>query len=161
LLEGAAERRFSGWTGGDRGTDGTFPATSWASKAECFLPAAPASREWSKQVTDGQTFTFDDPATPGVDDGYAYASGGRLTKMFYPSGRPVSYQYDIAGRPKSAGGYVTSLNYAAHGAPEHIVPGNGVEETTALSCSARTLGPGSRAMTSLPGRAATARGTTR
>jgi hypothetical protein len=32
--------------------------------------------KWSKQVTkwqtDEQTFTFDDPATPGVDDGYAY-----------------------------------------------------------------------------------------
>lgn len=123
----------AGTIGGAGGQTERSPATSWASKAECFLPAAPASRKWSKQVTDEQTFTFDDPATPGVDDGYAYDSGGKLTKMFYPSGRPVSYEYDNAGRPKSAGGYVTSLSYTAHGAPERIVPGNGVEETTAIS----------------------------
>ena len=85
---------------------------------------------WSQQVTNGQNYVFQ--ANPAAD-GYQYDSGGRLTDLWYPTGRHLTYGYDGAMRPDLVGGYVTSVTYMPSGAPLQMVLANGVAENTSYN----------------------------
>ncbi len=82
--------------------------------------------KWSQQTTGGSSYTFQQ-ASGTPNDGYLY-SQGRLTDIYYPSGRHVSYGYDAAGRVNTVGGYVTGVQYDPSGPPSQITFGNGVVE---------------------------------
>jgi YD repeat-containing protein len=60
---------------------------------------------------------------------YAYNLGGGIVSERYPSGRTVTYGYDDAGRPQSAGGgatpYASAMTYTQFGALESMTLGNG------------------------------------
>jgi RHS repeat-associated protein len=60
---------------------------------------------------------------------YHYKPAGP-DSMTYPSGRTVSFGLSGAGRVASVGGYVSTVNYAAHGAVSSLSLSNGVTETT-------------------------------
>ncbi len=69
---------------------------------------------------------------------YAY-NHVAMSSMTYPSGRTVSYQFDRAGRVRTATGvkggvttnYVTGIDYAAHGAVEEMALANGARKERA------------------------------
>jgi RHS repeat-associated protein len=91
---------------------------------------------WSRQTTGGISYAFEtDPATHG--DGYTYFEG-RLTGLYYPSGRYVPYSYDSAGRASAVGGYVTSILYDPSGQPLQTTLGNGVVETRTIDTRLQT-----------------------
>ena len=78
----------------------------------------------SQQVPSGQS--------SGYIFGYGYDLAGAMTSMTYPSGRTLSLTYDAAGQASSAVGYVTNLQYAAHGGLKQMTLATGnslVEET--------------------------------
>ena len=59
----------------------------------------------------------------GLVVGYSYAAGGKINRIAYPSGRIVSYVYDVAGRVVSVSGdAVNLLNSATY---EPFGPANG------------------------------------
>ncbi|MGJ5817974.1 RHS repeat domain-containing protein [Paludibaculum fermentans] len=82
--------------------------------------------KWSQQTTGGSSYAFQQ-ASGTPNDGYLY-SQGRLTDIYYPSGRHVSYGYDAAGRVNTVGGFVTGVQYDPSGPPSQITLGNGVVE---------------------------------
>jgi len=63
---------------------------------------------------------------------YTYDEAG-LSAVKYPSGRTISYDFDLAGRVKSVTGnlaaatktYISGIDYAAHGAIEEMTYGGG------------------------------------
>jgi YD repeat-containing protein len=112
--------------------------TTWTISSTEYKHQALGLVKWSKQVTGGQEYTFDNPTNPG--EGYVYDNGGRLTAMWYPSGRKVTYEYDGAGRVNVVGGQLgtntlqytsasNKISYAPHGAPVSVTFGNGLQET--------------------------------
>jgi RHS repeat-associated protein len=86
---------------------------------------------WSRQTTGAVGYAFEANSETHTD-GYLYTQG-RLTDVYYPSGRHVSYGYDAAGRINGVGGYVTGVLYAPSGAPSQVTLGNNVIETTVLN----------------------------
>lgn len=79
----------------------------------------------SKQVTDGQTFTFPD---------YSYDLSGNLVSQTYPSGRVVTTQTDDIGRlsrvmssrlGQESKTYLSDLSYTAFGSVSRARLGNG------------------------------------
>jgi RHS repeat-associated protein len=85
----------------------------------------------SSQTTDTVTFPF----------AYQYNRAGGLTQLTYPSGRLVNYAFDGVGREKSltgtvnnmATGFISNIQYAAHGEISSLQLANGLWETTNFS----------------------------
>jgi len=81
----------------------------------------------SSQTTGGNTYTF----------GYGYNLANAMTGMTLPSGRAVSWTYDIANRTTSAGWtppggstepYASAVQYASQGDISQFTLGNGLVE---------------------------------
>lgn len=85
----------------------------------------------SAQATAGQTYVF----------GYMHSLAGSLLTETYPSGRVVTNSYDAANRALSVAGktgsststYVSSIQYAPHGAVQSEQLGNGLYEKTGFN----------------------------
>ncbi len=95
---------------------------------------------WSKPSTVGTDYAFDDSSTIDLD-GYFYNAAGKLTRMWYPSGRSANYEYDAVGRPKAVKGfyngngydYISAIDYHPHGAPFHTTLANGIVESVSYN----------------------------
>lgn len=91
---------------------------------------------WSQQVTNGQTYVFQQSAS---GDGYVYDSGGRLTDVWYPSGRHLTYGFDPAERVNSVGlsgaasAYVSNVGYEPSGAVNQMAFRNKLCEQTSYN----------------------------
>jgi len=85
----------------------------------------------STQTTNGVNFPFT----------YSYNMVDGLTRESYPSGRVVSYDYNVAGQAdrvangelSSQASYASNIGYAPHGALAGMTLGNGVAETWAYN----------------------------
>ena len=79
----------------------------------------------STQTTGGTAYPFS----------YNYFPVG-LQSVTYPSGRSITYTYDVAGRILSVGGpktYASGLSYASFGGLQSMQYGNNVVETITYS----------------------------
>ena len=69
---------------------------------------------------------------------YTHNRDSSLDDITYPSGNVIDYTYDRMGRPTSAAqpagpSYVTSVDYAPHGAVQELQLGNGLWEQTCFN----------------------------
>ena len=69
--------------------------------------------------------------------GYTYNLDDTLATQTYPTGKTFTFRYDSAGRATDVSGggdtYVSSVTYAAHGAPSQVSLGNGIVENTSFN----------------------------
>ena len=109
-----------------------------------------AMSTWTYDSANRVTSRADMIAGHAFTTSYAYDGRDELLHITYPSGRVVSYAYDLAGRITQVSdnqGHVFASNIAYHpsGAATSIQFGNGTQETTTIDGryrpTARTSGP--------------------
>jgi len=111
-----------------------------------YLHEALGPVRWSEQVTNGQAYVFQSN-TQG--DGYMYDAGGRLTDLWHPTGRHLTYGFDAAERVNSVGVpqcatsancYVANVGYEQSGAVNQLFFRNKLYEQTCYNNRLQPVG---------------------